>query len=546
MKDAIPYQPELDALDWRTSLRRARHAITRHVLLIAVSCAIALLLLFLYEKIFPPIYKAEAVIQGEPPVDVVKSAYYANWNIFRKGDQKSEPELVTSGRVAREVVTSLNLKFPDVHHSFLMHLTYLWTDSWVGKKYRAFKEWLSPPDPAAYKATPEEIEMARTIDALKESISVESTLGTIIAHVTVKAPTYRAGEIANRVVDAYLAERSRLFREEAQAALSSLQTEVDRAAIEIKAIDQLKFDFDTKNKVVLDFEKDKLVVGTWASLQSSINDIRASIASLDASLEVLDQQIANEPREIINARTLQDSKIKGMLQAREFELHNALLNAQDRYAPGSPEVLILERSLAETREALKREPDKVEVGQERVLNPAFTELRQRRNIVFTQLAANKASLAEKNAMFVRLEKRMDQVPGLIKDVIGQNRNRESLELRYKLLRERAMQAEISLATLDTATPSVRVIDYATPPMKAYWPRNIILIPAALAVGLLVGFALALLAEMFSTTVNRDRLASRADIPVYAVIDLRPSHVTLLTGPASNETRSVVERLRRLT
>ncbi len=543
--DAIPNQAELDPLDWRTSMRRARHAITRHVPLIVVSCCVSLVLLVLYVKIFPPIYKAEAVLQGEPSVDVVKSAYYASWNIFRKGDQKSEPELVTSGRVAREVVAALDLKFNDVHHTFLTHVTYLWTDSWVGKKYRAFKEWLSPPDPSAYKATPEEIDAARTIDALKDSISVESVLGTVIAKVSVRAPTYRAAEIANKVVDVYLAERSRMFSDEAAAAVKALEVEVARAAVDVAALDQKKYEFDTRNKVVLDFEKDKLVVGNWAALKSSINDVKANIASLEASLEVVEQQLAIEPPEIISARTLRDSQAKGLLQARLFQLNSTLQQDRERFVPSSPEVTQLERSVAETRGALQQEPDKVEVGQERVVNPVYSELRQRRNSVLAQLASAKASLAAKFGPLVEFERRMDQVPGLVKEVIEQGRIRGDLEMRYKLLAERAMQAKVSLSTIGMATPSVRVIDYAHPPMKATWPRNIILVPAALALGLFVGFALALLAEMFSSRVNRDRLASRPDIPVYAVIDLRPKRPPGISGPTAQDSLSAVDRLRRV-
>ncbi len=545
MKETIPYQPELDAIDWRTSLRRARHAITGHVPLILTSCAFALLLLVAYIKIFPPIYRADVVIQGEPNDDVVRSNYYSAWNPFRKGDLKSEPELVTSGLVARKVVGDFNLKFNDVHHTFLTHLTYLWTDSWVGKGWRDFKAWLFPPDPAAYKATPEEIERARTIEAFKEGVSVEPVPGTAIARVVVRAPTYRAAEFANKVVEVYMAERNKIFRVEADSAFKSLAEEVTRAQDDLAAIDRKKFEFDSKNKVVLDFEKDKLQVSNWSALRSSMTDLTASIASLEASLSVVEQQLQNEPREITSSRTLQDSKMKALMQAREFEMNTNLQRDRERFVAGSPEVTQLEKFLAETRSAIQKEPDKVEVGQDRILNPVYTDLRQKENNIRAQLASARATLASKQGPLREFEKRMDQIPYLVNNTIEQGRIREGLELRYKVLRDRMMQADVSRATMASVPSSVRVVDWATPPMKATWPRNIVLVPSALGLGLLLGFGLALWAELFSSRVNRDRLSSRPDIPVYAVIDLRPD-VPRLASATSIDAPSAVDRLRRLT
>lgn len=542
MKEAIPHQTELDSIDWRTSLRRARHAIVRHVPLILASCGVSLLLLVLYIKIFPPIYRAEVVLLGETNDDVVRSNYYQAWNLFRKGDLKSEPEMITTGRIAKQVVTTLDLKFNDVHHTFLTHVGYLWTDSWLGKNYRRFKEWLFPPDPAAYRATPEEIELARTTDAFRESVSVESVPGTAIGKVVVRAPTYRAAEFANKVVEFYLAERRSAFRAEAEGAYVSLAKEVARAEADLAASDLRKYEFDSKNKVVLDFEKDKIQVATWSAMQSSINDLKATIASLEASLAIVAQQLAAEPPEIVHAKTLQDSRIKGMLQAREHELSTTLQKDRERFVATSPEVMQLETFLAETRGAIAGQPDKVEVGQERILNPVYSELRQKQNNLSAQLASAKATLAAKRVPYAELESRMARIPALVKNVIEQGRIREGLEMRYKLLRDRMMQAEVSRATAISAPPSMHIIEAANPPMKPIWPKNLILVPSALGLGLLLGFGMALWAELFSSRVNRDRLVSRPDIPVYAVIDLQPAG---LPGTGSVDSRPVVERLRRV-
>lgn len=538
------HHPELDTIDWRTPLRRVRRAISRHVWLIFLSGLFAVVLLFVYERIFPPVFIAEAVLRAEVDQDVVRSAYYANWNVFRKGDMKSEPALVTSGRVMRGVVIALDLKFEDVHHSFLTHVTYLWTDSWLGKRYRAFKEWLFPPPAGAYQPTPQEIETARTADAFKDGVAVELVPGTTFARVVVKAPNSRSAEYANKVVDTYMAVRADMFRAEADAAFKALEVEASRAGAELAALDQRRLEFDVANKVVLDFEKDKLVVGSWSALQSSINDLKANIASLEASRSVIERQLAGEPAEIVSGNRLEGSRARTLLQAREVELNAALLQTRERYVADSPEVAQLERFLAETRALLKQEPALVDVGQDRIVNPLRTDLRQRLNGVLAQLASARATLTEKQVPMGELEARIGQIPSLVKQITELNRSRETLELRFKLLRERAMMADVSRAAVTTSAQSVHVIDYAHPPMKASWPRNIILVPAALAMGWLVGMLAAVLHELFSSKVNRDRLVAHRNMPVYAVVSLRGDSPPGLAGSLAIDARPIVERLRR--
>jgi len=522
---------ELDVIDWRRPFRRLRHAAAQHWRLVLISGVVSVALMLVYMRSFPPIYSSGVVVRAEANEDVVRSAYYANWNVFRKGDVNSELELVTSGRVVQSVVSELGLGFDDVHHGLLTHAAYLWTESWLGRRYQDLKAWLFPPDPSAYRPTPEEIDAARTVDAFRKSISVQTVPGTLFASINVKAPSFRAAEFANKVADAYLAERTRIFRSEAEAASQALAVEVARAAAELEAVDRRRLEFDTRNKIVLDFEKDKLVVANWATMSASIHDIQSSIDSLEASRRVIEQQLALEPEEVISSKRLADSSVKGLLQSRAFELDATLQQVRERYRPDSPEVTQLEKLLSETRATLQRDPGAVEVGQDRTLNPVHSDLRQRLNLVMAQLASARASLASKQAPLAELESRIYNVPVLVKEITDLNRTREGLELRYKLLRERAMMADVSRSTVATTAPSVRIIDYARPSAKPVWPVNIIVLPSALLAGLIAGLGIALTLELVTARVNRDRIATRRDMPVYAVICLPVRPADRLRVPA---------------
>jgi EAL domain-containing protein (putative c-di-GMP-specific phosphodiesterase class I)/uncharacterized protein involved in exopolysaccharide biosynthesis len=535
---------EEGAFDVHEAVRRVRLAVLQHIPMIVVTCAVTLGLAITYVKVFPPIFKAEAMVAGEATEDASRSSYYASWNVFRKSDLKSEPALMTSRSVARQVVEDLDLKFDDVHHSILMHIGYLWTESWVGKKYRAFKAWLFPPDPAEYQPTPAEIDRARTIEAFKESLVLEPVGNSTVARLMVKAPTYRAAEFVNKALDVYLSERRRVGSQEAEGAYQTLKGEIEKVQISLLEVEQEKLEFDRKNNLSVEFERDKVLLGKWGELRSLIQEQEAQVASIQASLAVVDQNLAEEPAEIVNGRTFQESRVRGMLETREFELRSALKGLEEKYRPDSPEVLEGRRLLADTIIALENQPQRNEISQTKILNPTHQALKSQKQALQTRLASIGATLTKNRADFNILSQRLDALPAIFAQAHVIARKREQIEGRFKLLNERFMMADVSRFAAMSAPSSLRVVDYAAPPMKRSWPDLKLLLPAALAVGLLFGVGLAILAEMFSARVTRNRLAGRRELPIYAIVGLHgETSGKIKLGGAGDSARSALGRLR---
>jgi uncharacterized protein involved in exopolysaccharide biosynthesis len=518
--EAIPYQHEADAFDVNASIGRVRNAILDHLVLIAVTCLACLGLVLCYLKAFPPIYKAEVTVYGDPSEDSARSGYYQVWNIFRKDDLKSEPELITTRKVVTQVVQDLNLKFDDVYHPVLTQVGYLWTQSLPGRTWKRIKAWMFPPDPSDYQPTPEEIDRARTIEAFKESVALEPVGNTTVAKLSVKAPTFRAAEYANKLIDVYLNHRRELGSAEADGAYLSLKHELDRAGTELREIEKEKVEFDQKNGLTVEFERDKVLLGKWGEVRGSVAELEAQTAGISAALAVVQQHLKDEPAEIVNARTVQESHLRTMMQAREFELSNNVKALAERYRPDSPELEEARRLLTDTRSALAKEPGKTELSESRVMNPTYVSLRQQEQSLQSQLESNRATLAKKREEFAVLNRRMEALPAIFSQSHVLQRRREAAEARYKMLNDRFMMADVSRSSVMTAPASLRVVDYAQPPMRKAWPDLKILLPAAILVGLIFGIGLALIAEMFSKRVTRHRLAGRRDLPVYAVVGMR--------------------------
>ena len=129
-----------DTFDVRNSLRNLVEAARHHKILIALTCLASTLMVMAYIVLFPPVYTAEGMVAIERDSDPMRDAFYIGWDVFRKDDGRTEIELATSTPVLRAIVEQEHLRYDDVYHPFMSHVTYLWEQSAVGREYRQLKE----------------------------------------------------------------------------------------------------------------------------------------------------------------------------------------------------------------------------------------------------------------------------------------------------------------------------------------------------------------------------------------------------------------------
>lgn len=177
---------DADNFDVRGTLLNVVVATRHHKWLVILTCALALGLVTAYIYLFPPIYVAESKLVAESSSDFSRDAFYVSWNVFRKDDPRTEIELMTAGPILKEVIRRENLKYNDVYHPFLSHLSYLWMQSPPGIAYRNFKKRFLGASEG--ELSPEEEELARTIADMGDGISVEPIGESNVGRLVVKGP----------------------------------------------------------------------------------------------------------------------------------------------------------------------------------------------------------------------------------------------------------------------------------------------------------------------------------------------------------------------
>lgn len=550
-----PYDPyssggEADAFDVRGAIARVAYAISRHKLLILLCCVLCVGLVWSYMQLFPPIYRAEVLVQAEPEQDKAREQFYAAWNTFRKSELSSEVELMTSGPVVAQVVEQLDLGYEDVYHTHLKHLAYLWSESTIGNWYRAVKEWIFPPKPLPFEPSPEEIEFSKAVNGFKDGAQLEPVPDSHVGYLVVKGPSYRVAEYANSLIDTYDEFRRQTYAKEAETAYQALLEEVERAARELDEVQTRKLRFENENGLAMGFTKDKAVMTNWAELDQRIQEAGFKLRNLRAAREVISTQLTTESPYLLQNDLDSRNPIHDEIRDSILKLQKELTSAKLIFQPDSPEILSMEKQIAALRESLPTEPKLIGSALRRERSSHYEQLRAREQELETDIAATQAALKQMNTTQEAIAARLVEIPKLEKQYLVLQRDQEIALIKQRSLQEKLVQADVSRISARSAPPSLRVVEYASPPDKPVWPKTKLLIIVAVMLGLSGGIALAIVIEMLNNRATHNNLLPRHDLPIYAVVEVthRSSHLRrMMQSPTSRSTRPTLalERLKNV-
>lgn len=511
---------QADSFDVRASVRSISDAVRHEKKLVVFVCALTLIALTIYILVWPPVYTATATLMVERDTDPVRDSFYLGWNVFRKDDARTEIELMTAGPVLQEVIERRNLAYEDVYHPFMSHLVRIWETSLIGRTYRAGKRWLLGGDEDGLAPTEEERELGRNIVDMRAGMTIDPVAESNIGRLTVKGPSRRVAEIANTLVDVYLERRSERHLSEARRSHEILNDQVSKAAAELSAIEQRRLEFSQQNAMAFDFRKESLEVEKLTNLEESVRMTRSNIASLEASLAVLEQQIERESDTQTTATVFEVNSVREAADLKRFELLTALIAARNRYREDSPEIREIRDDIADIDALIEGYEEKIERARTEGLNTRRQSMIAKRDEIHRELEGARAALSTLERSSGVLRQRLSEVPALQTTLTALDREYALSQEKYQELLSKQAQAAVSVATAPAAMPSMRVVEYAVPPAKKSWPRAKLLYPVALVVGLLLGIATALTVSYASGRVRREHLEQgRGSVPLYGSLEV---------------------------
>lgn len=507
-----------DSFDVQGSLKQIAEATRRYRGVVLLSCVLCLGLAFAYAHLFPPIYVANAKAIAEKGVDNSRDNFYAMWDVFRKDDPRGEIEMMLAPSMIAKVVQKEGLKYDDVYHPFLSHLTYLWQSSLPGKTYHRLKDSLFPQKPDPDAPSLESIELGKTVGDMRSGVAMVPVPDTEVGELTVKGPSRRVAKMANTLLEVYLAERAERYREEAQKNLDALDQEVAVAAKNAQDIATRRLEFAQTNHLAFDFTKESQQMTKMVDLEDSIASNEAKIASLSASLHEVEGQLNKEPVSKTTSTMEETNGVRESSRLKRLDLQTQLIQLRSIYREDSPEVQEVLHNIVALDKIIAAEPERMEKATTTSLNSIRQDLTLSSVSMRSQLAGAKAGEAVMQETDRKLRARMSAVPELQNTMRDFDRQYAMASDLYQALSTKRAQAAISRAMAVTAAPSMRVFQWASPPAEPVWPKLKILYPSALLIGLVLGVLGAQIRSLMSGRVHAAALSrSRASDAVYGTI-----------------------------
>ena len=502
------------------------NAIRLNSRLVAITTIVVIMLAGFYHYVWPPLYIVEAVVSVERTDDPQRDAFYKEWNLFRKEDARTEIELMKSGAVLKAVIAKEGLRYDDVYHPFMSQIGYFWEKSIPGRAYRSFKDWLFGVD--ADGLTEEQKELGKTIKDMRAGFFVEIAGDVLVGTVYAKGPSPKIAQITNTWMDEYSKWRTEQHVDEAKRSIEALTIQIDKAHREIKELSQSRVDFLGEHGLVFDFRRETQQVDELVKMETTLSSNKTRIDIVTASLDEIEKQLAIQPRTMVVSSVTDLNQLREAAKILRLELEAIYIREQYRFKEDSPEIIRIKRQIADLTDLIESSPETREEAVTSAVNPVRSELLLEKSRLTNELAGLLAAVTsiEKNQEELRAQ--LAGAPALAAELRDLDRKYAVVQQVYQILLTKSAQADVSLLSETYAMPSMRIVDYATPPAFKTWPKAKYLYPGALVLGLLIGMFAAWLKATFGGRVSQLYFQQDLDsFPLLAILEIRHTDLVLM-------------------
>jgi capsular exopolysaccharide synthesis family protein len=430
----------------------------------------------LRSMLMEPVYRAKATLQIEranPNVLPFQRLTTDEGAMFY-GFYETQYGLITSRRVAREVIRSLGL---DKHPEFAMTAP-------------------SSVDPGL---TAEEVIEGARISKFLVALEVAPVSKSRLVDLSFKSTDrVLAARAANAVAETYMALNTQAGYNTTEQASTSLAGEVETLQREIEEKEKRLQAYAAEHGIIPINETQDITLKNLTDLSKAHTEAQAVRIEKESRFEALGQAAPADVDEVAGSRII------GELSAKKDDLAKRLAQLSEMYGPAWPEISRVQGEIQETERRLERE----------------------RTAVFRQVLG----AAEADYRAARMEE--ESLAREIEELKGRNQALSLKEIEYRTLKSeienrrktleaiqrRQGEARSSAGLNDLASSNVRIVDRAEVPLGASEPKlwkNFIL---SLVGGLGLGLALVFFFEYLDKSVKTEEdLETATGVPALGII-----------------------------
>ncbi|HOJ76466.1 MAG TPA: GNVR domain-containing protein [Bacillota bacterium] len=346
---------------------------------------------------------------------------------------------------------------------------------------------------------------------LVQMITLWPIRDTELLKIKVQAGSANEAEtIARVLVETFVKRITELTRTEQSNVRKFIGERLEESKLELAKAEQELEEYRRNHRVIAPSEETQAIIEQLSTMEKILNDNQIKIVSYNATLEAAQEQLANQKPELIAENTIIE-QLKSKLTLQEIELVQLL----EKYTEKHPDVLALQAAIAETRERLNGEINRVVNSEASSLNPFYQNIIRTKIQTEVELAATLAQQTAIRQLISKKEAELRSLPSKEQGLARVMREASIAQEINVMLAKRYEESRIS----EVMQPNdIQVVDQpraSDQPVKPNIKLNLLI---AVFLGLVSSITLAFTLDYFNKTINdANDVVDYLNLPVLGVI-----------------------------
>ena len=517
-------QAPTDAIDLRELGRKLWRR--KGVILTAAAAVVVLSLLLVFQ--FPPIYRATAYVMLDPrqPSIVQLHAVLAG---LPSDDEtvRSEILVIRSRELARKVVEKCGLEENPEFNSGLRPS--LWARLPDLRRFLPASWAAALPEPAGPVARngreAREEMRSRTIDAFLRRLSVEPEPRSRVIRISLDAGNaHVAATAVNALVEFYIVAQVEEKFEATKRANTWLSEHLAGLRDQVVASERAAEDFRAHAGLLR--AKDSTIAAQEVSgISSQLVQAQADRAAAEAKVAQL-SAMAGSPAALTTVGEVLQSPLIQTLREQQAQAERRMAELSTHFGDEYPTVISARAEIRDLQRKIDAEIAKIIRG-----------LQNQVVVARSREASLRASLDEHKQRLAALDRSEVQLRALERDADANRALYDNLLARFK---------ETSSQSDDLQQPDARVVSHADVPLAPVFPRLSIVVPSALALGLMIGIALAFTVERLDQGFrSMDQVEQATSLPALGLVPSVAPRALRSADFIENDRTNFAEAIRNL-
>ena len=358
--------------------------------------------------------------------------------------------------------------------------------------------------------------MGEMIAAMQQALLVTPLPGSNILTIDyIGRSPERAARMVNAITDVYLEHHVHVYRNEGMESFYKQQLNVLYSQMKTS---QKRLREYLRRENIVDLEAEiTLLIKDAQTQEVNIRLFKDKLAGAERKLISVRAQLAAAPTQIPYSEEYVLSPTRQTFKNKLAEIEVQRSALLEQYLPNDRHVTDLDQEIANVREKMEREQERVLSNQMTRTNEVRNDMQRNANAVEVLVASLHAREPGIAARLKATKKRLHDLRDKRATVANLKADADQNAFAYELYRKRREEARIQEEMAQQSMINVSIVSHASPPLE---PANGLLIPLLIGLvgGIGVGAGMAFVVEYLNRTLRfEEEVEGYLELPVLAVI-----------------------------